>query len=358
MQTSQRQISMFTETKSTSLQADSLVSRTARQASEKGKTMIVTSGPTCYELFEKSVLAGWWAKMFSGLLLGTGAWYSKRCALSWKLKVTPYSRLLFQLAPSALPTEEIEYGLLRTPSAQEPGIKNTRLVTKNGEPAEIGKRAYDKHTGRLAQVGLTQQVQMMRLLPTPKASDLERGNRKLDANGQNINSKGVRVGVPLPQLAKSGLLPTPTTQETPHYEAELTETGRRVASNGNSHSLNLADHAIRGLLPTPTCMDATNATATMKSTQVKEGSMHSVTLNRAMSMGILPTPKVQDSRHALHDRGKSNLGEEISQWGQENGKGSQLNPLFVAEMMGFPPNWTVSPFQNGEEKVSRVTETQ
>lgn len=29
------------------------------------------------------------------------------------------------------------------------------------------------------------------------------------------------------------------------------------------------------------------------------------------------------------------------------GKTSQLNPLFVAEMMGFPPDWTVLPFQSG-----------
>lgn len=29
---------------------------------------------------------------------------------------------------------------------------------------------------------------------------------------------------------------------------------------------------------------------------------------------------------------------------------SQLNPLFVAEMMGFPPDWTVLPFQSGDQK--------
>lgn len=38
------------------------------------------------------------------------------------------------------------------------------------------------------------------------------------------------------------------------------------------------------------------------------------------------------------------LGEHHSQNG---GKTSQLNPLFVAEMMGFPPDWTVLPFQSG-----------
>jgi hypothetical protein len=96
-----------------------------------------------------------------------------------------------------------------------------------------------------------------------------------------------------------------------------------------------------GMLPTPTAMDSTNATATMKSTQVKEGSMHSVTLNRALSMGILPTPRVFAYKDSAMDRGKGNLGEVT-------GAGSQLNPRFVAEMMGFPPNWTELPFQNGE----------
>jgi hypothetical protein len=209
---------MFTKELLMFSQADSLVSRTAQRASAKAKTMIVTSGPTCYELFEKSDLPTSWAKMFSGLLLGMGAWYSKRCVLNWKLKVTPYSRLLFQLAPSVLPTEEIEYGLL----------------------------------------------------PTPKASDLERGNRKLDENGLNVNSKGVRYGAALPQLAKSGLLPTPKCQE----------------ARGN----------------------------------------------------------------ASIDRGKANLTDVIASIYKPTGKTSQLNPLFVAEMMGFPPNWTVLPFQSGEEK--------
>ena len=34
---------------------------------------------------------------------------------------------------------------------------------------------------------------------------------------------------------------------------------------------------------------------------------------------------------------------------QEAGKASQLSPLFVEEMMGFPKGWTASPFQSGDE---------
>lgn len=39
------------------------------------------------------------------------------------------------------------------------------------------------------------------------------------------------------------------------------------------------------------------------------------------------------------------------------GKTSQLNPRFVAEMMGFPANWTELPFLNGEQNQSKPTET-
>lgn len=109
---------------------------------------------------------------------------------------------------------------------------------------------------------------------------------------------------------------------------------------------------LNSMLPTPTAMDSTNATATMKSTQVKEGSMHSVTLTRALSMGMLPTPTA----------GNENSQHSIAEWGGSGnsmrkipGSFSPLNPRFVAEMMGFPPNWTELPFQSGEQNQSKDT---
>jgi hypothetical protein len=65
-----------------------------------------------------------------------------------------------------------QIAMLRTPSGQEPGVDVERLVTKAGEPAKMGERAYDRTTGRLAQVGLVQQIAM---LPTPKARDWKGG---------------------------------------------------------------------------------------------------------------------------------------------------------------------------------------
>ena len=78
------------------------------------------------------------------------------------------------------------------------------------------------------------------------------------------------------------------------------------------------------ILPTPTAMDSSEATARMRSSQMKEGSMHSVTLARAVQS--------RDSK---------------------DGKTSQLNPLFVGEMMGFPLEWLTLPFlsESGEKKL-------
>jgi hypothetical protein len=48
------------------------------------------------------------------------------------------------------------------------------------------------------------------------------------------------------------------------------------------------------------------------------------------------TPKAQDSRHALKDRGKGNLGEQVS--GLHNG--GKLNPTWTEWLMGWPLEWT------------------
>jgi len=79
------------------------------------------------------------------------------------------SGTLFQLQPLVRRTDETESGLWRTPSAQEPGVKAERLMSR--EPGGQA-RHYDKETGRLAQIGLSQQVQLRAMYPTPSASGM------------------------------------------------------------------------------------------------------------------------------------------------------------------------------------------
>ena len=54
------------------------------------------------------------------------------------------------------------------------------------------------------------------------------------------------------------------------------------------------------------------------------------------SRNMWGTPKAQDSRHALRDRGKGNLGEQVS--GLHNG--GKLNPTWTEWLMGWPLEWT------------------
>lgn len=145
------------------------------------------------------------------------------------------------------------------------------------------------------------------------------------------------------------------------------------------------------ILPTPTAMDSTEATARMKSSQTKDGSMHSVTLARAVHT-LLPTPLAVSVRHSkrvsaalaqgsvsfrsrlngeeaptglLHppiaDEQRSErmraedfeemLPENAKSQGFKDGRASQLNPLFVGEMMGYPLEWLTSPFLSGDGDV-------
>jgi hypothetical protein len=122
-----KQISLFTEEQLTFLRADSLVNHTHPQESDSVKRIRDTSGQRCLEQFERFSRPGLWAKMFAGLLIGTEGWYSTRCKLIWKLKATKSHRFYFQLVPSTLPTEGIEFGLLPTPLASNGRQKSFQI---------------------------------------------------------------------------------------------------------------------------------------------------------------------------------------------------------------------------------------
>ena len=187
---------------------------TAQQVSDLEKKMTATSGQKCLEQFEKLNRSGMWAKTFAGLLIGMEGWYSTKCRLTWKMKASKLSRFYFQLAPSTLHTEGIEFGLLPTPRASE-SIERRNMKTvilKVETKGDVTLTTLAKYNNGI-------------LLPTPMASD---GGTKL-----------------------TGL----------ENQDSLTKRARKMP-----------------------------------------------------------------------------------------GKTSQLNPLFVEEMMGFPENWTALPFQNGETK--------
>ena len=91
---------------STSSAEASRANRSVLQARKKARKMTDTSGRTCMKLLNTKNPLG----SLSKTLVASSMWHSMMCVLTWKPKVTPRNRLLFQLAVSKLPTEETESG--------------------------------------------------------------------------------------------------------------------------------------------------------------------------------------------------------------------------------------------------------
>lgn len=76
----------------------------------------------------------------------------------------------------------------------------------------------------------------------------------------------------------------------------------------------------------------------------------------ATEFGLLPTPTASDWRGGCDRTGKNARFQTctLRHWAHAQtslrGKTSHPNPRFVAEMMGFPVNWTELPFQVGGTK--------
>jgi hypothetical protein len=155
----------------------------------------------------------------------------------------------------------------------------------------------------------------------------------------------------------NGMLPTPTAMNR-NPTQEQTEKRHQIYG-GKTRGMYLENFAVMGMLPTPNAYDwnTPRKEETFKEAQQKhkeKGVNLQNPLKQMASMGMLPTPTCSakngsGSKESLEKRGRGERND-LSSWPTMNtdGRNSQLNPRFVAEMMGFPPNWTELPFQNGD----------
>ena len=157
---------------------------------------------------------------------------------------------------------------------------------------------------------------------------------------------------------ESALLPTPNAMDIPHKDMEINERGRRNPKKGKTdHSLGLEDMAVAKLLPTPCSIEATKFTKTINPNSQMGQGLTALAVN-----GLLPTPTAMEIKHSNRVKGLKEKGAKgmysrkngairpngltdfLDFNNQVGGKTSQLNPLFVEEMMGFPLMWTALPF--------------
>jgi hypothetical protein len=246
---------------------------------EKAQMMNATCGAKCYEQFKRlnPNMSSQKMSLVSRILMAD--WYSSRCALTWKMKGTKFSRLLFQLQPKTHRIEETDAGLLlKTPCSADAYTEN--LTKKEQRFGNSGTLAQEVQTGFIYQRGM---------LPTPTASDVEGGV----SNPNQISQKNGRFV-------------------------------RTSNNTGTEFGAKLRD--VAGMLLTPSASDGLRSGMTMDSLK----------------------------RHNKVNAENSNLAEQIAH--KVGGGTSHLNPRFVAEMMGFPHNWTELPFQSGEQNQSKDME--
>lgn len=173
------------------------------------------------------------------------------------------------------------------------------------------------------------------------------------------------------------ILPTPNAVEAEKY----TKTYNKDSQMGRS----LTAMAVNGLLPTPLAKDENGGVRTLKGERKKRPGL--LKISDMASLNLLPTPLAVSVRHPgrvseLRIAGDVTfcsraVGETrpngLEDWlqfhglmpmraedfeamfpenggspGSKDGRASQLNPLFVGEMMGYPLEWLTSPFLSGD----------
>ena len=111
--------------------------------------------------------------------------------------------------------------------------------------------------------------------------------------------------------------------------------------------------SLRDLLPTPVATEIVEHPAA-KARRLKDRSGTRLNnLSSGARFGLLPTPVAHDGKNStLPPSGANRKGGLTTMFAKSGlsltGADSQLNPRYVGEMMGFPPDWTELPFLDGE----------
>ena len=259
-----------------SSQQDIPASHSPLPGSSEAQKMTAISGRKYLPLCKQSDQLGAFSRMF----LATLPWASTRCYLTWKVKATPFSRLLFQLAPLMPRTDETGSGLLHTPTAKANQMAPDMLKRGSG------------------------------WWPTPEASD--RGPRSADlvVNQSTVQRRdsGQKRGMDLQTAAKMG--PTPAANK-------ITNSGELVNANGEPWD------------------------GVSKPHSKKTGKQVQTALTDAVRMWPTPTAN-EDAAGTPNGKMQRQLGNhpDIRGTTPEEWKRGSLNPQWVEWLMGYPEGWT------------------
>jgi len=283
--TQSKQMEFF---QSTSLQEDTLANLSPLQVEKKVKKIQDISGQKCLDLSKSCDRLGLLEKTLVGTLNSVSTPFSR----TWRVKVTPQGRLVFQLRASARTTKEKESGSWHTPTVMD------HLPTRTEEAL---KKQYMNHRkGRTEHSTLRDQVtfpkpaQMWRTPDNMKGGSNLPGIKKALDEGHLKRPSGHQMQIRLQdQVKEERLWPTPKTSD--QYSAHMKENEKGIPHD-------VAKGNLRGM--------------------VKQW----------------PTPQASE-HHAGRPGGKMQkmLGNHPDVRGTGGGT---LNPTWVEWLMGYPKGWT------------------
>ena len=268
-------------------------------------------------------------------------------------KMTGFSRLS-RFGMTYKPLTESRGQELLTLFREDFHAKTFQLQEMGMDWTESGQECGEKWHGLLARYDPDSH-----LWRTVQCSLLEDLNESL----QTLPQWGMTVGGELyllPTLVQStnekesglSLVPTPTSSTGgANHNSPTTLAGKRYTMN-LAGFVQLNPSREMWLTPTATSISGRSLEAMEYRKKYRESRGHKTVqpgnlAEQVMYSGDIPckdmkkptmwgTPKAQDSRHALRDRGKGNLGEQVS--GLHNG--GKLSPLWTEWLMGWPIGWT------------------
>lgn len=212
--------------------------------------------------------------------------------------------------------------MLKTPTAMDEEIGSPKREPKSGD------------SGCLAQEIMGGQAV---ILPTPNAVEAEKYTKTYNKDSQ--------MGRSLTAMAVNGLLPTPLAVSVRHPGRVSAAKAQGSVSfhsrlNGEKAPTGLEDWLeFHGLMPSPVAQDYRRRGPNSRQQGLPE-----------VCHRLLHTPIADGQRPGADARGgfEAMFPENGESPGSKDGRASQLNPLFVGEMMGYPLEWLTSPFLSGD----------
>lgn len=181
------------------------------------------------------------------------------------------------------------------------------------------------------------------ILPTPNAVEAEKYTKTYNLDSQ--------MGRSLTAMAVNGLLPTPLAVSVRHpgriselqMAGDVTFCSRAV---GETRPNGLEDWLqFHGLMPSPVAQDYRRRGPNSRQQGLPEV-CHRL-LNTPIADGLKKRTGKGQERMRAEDF-EAMFPENGGSPGSKDGRASQLNPLFVGEMMGYPLEWLTSPFLSGD----------